>query len=661
MNFLTDNFLTNLIFGSNKTHEELNTFVNKKFTFFLNNSNLLLNSVSDFEDYKTTKTINPRSNCDECEDLFILTNDIFEKYLNKVTIPFDINIADNTNNEDPNSKTNYKNKILYFFDLKDLKKILNAENLANSSSDLAVFNKKRVLCKIISLSFIKIYIIVKSIYQTFNIYDSLITKKNDYDPSKQQEQFRPDPLRPDVPDPLSPDVPDPLRPDIPDPLRPDAPQLGPAPLRPDAPQLGPAPLRPDALRPDAPQLGPDALRPGVPQLGPDAQQLGPDAPQLGPYVPQLGPDAPEPNTELKPDAPEPNTEPKPTQTGGNILQDLFKSFTGKTKEPSTEPATEPATESATATATAPTNPLEENTKLKTSKNVFYSIFVILFDSSGNELFTTNFNLKFLLNAVSNMENDKLSRKIPKIMKYICEAKIDSEKFMGETSLLFRDDNFKFMKMETSSGAQDEASIFIEQLEKENESLNRIIVKKKALFQSTLKKESLNLLLNYCTKVDSLQFASDKLFTKIKENLKIMIKNYFKSRAELYENIVKQIFVFDYKSHEITSLSSKLTYALIIELSKKAKIILLDLHITVFTSLNKILTDIANEININPPINNTIEDKGIEQKSLEQKQEPQPDFVGGGTRKNRRRLKKNKTFIKRKKNKNKNKNKNTNKK
>jgi len=646
MNFLTDNFLTNLIFGSNKTHEELNTFVNKKFTFFLNNSNLLLNSVSDFEDYKTSKTINPRSNCDECENLFILTNDIFEKYLNKVTIPFDINIADNTNNEDPNSKTNYKNKILYFFDLKDLKKILNAENLANSSSDLAVFNKKRVLCKIISLSFIKIYIIVKSIYQTFNIYDSLITKKNDYDPSKQQEQFRqdtqelrPDAVRPDVPE-LRPDVPDPIRPD---PLRPDAPQLGPD--VPDVPQLGP-----DV--PDAPQIGPDALRPDAPQLGPDA--LRPDVPQLGPDAPEpnteLKPDVPEPNTELKPDAPEPNTEPKPAQTGGNILQDLFKSFTGKTKEATTEPATEPAT------ATTPTKPLEENTKLKTSKNVFYSIFVILFDNSGNELFTTNFNLKFLLNAVSNMENDKLSRKIPKIMKYICEAKIDSEKFMGETSLLFRDDNFKFMKMETSSGAQDEASIFIEQLEKENESLNRIIVKKKALFQSTLKKESLNLLLNYCTKVDSLQFASDKLFTKIKENLKIMIKNYFKSRAELYENIVKQIFVFDYKSHEITSLSSKLTYALIIELSKKAKIILLDLHITVFTSLNKILTDIANEININPPITNTTEDK-----SLEQKQEPRPDVVGGGTRKNRRRLKKNKTFIKRKKNKNKNKNKNTNKK
>jgi len=637
MNFLTDNFLTNLIFGSNKTHEELNTFVNKKFTFFLNNSNLLLNSVSDFEDYKTTKTINPRSNCDECEDLFILTNDIFEKYLNKVTIPFDINIADNTNNEDPNSKTNYKNKILYFFDLKDLKKILNAENLANSSSDLAVFNKKRVLCKIISLSFIKIYIIVKSIYQTFNIYDSLITKKNDYDPSKQQEQFRPDvpdPLRQDPlrQDPLRPDVPDPLRQDVPDPLRPDVPQLGPDALRPDVPEL-----RQDAVRPDAPELGPDALRPDVPELRQDA----------------VRPDAPEPNTELKPDAPEPNTEPKPAQTGGNILQDLFKSFTGKTKEPATEPAIEPATATATATTTAPTNPLEENTKLKTSKNVFYSIFVILFDSSGNELFTTNFNLKFLLNAVSNMENDKLSRKIPKIMKYICEAKIDSEKFMGETSLLFRDDNFKFMKMETSSGAQDEASIFIEQLEKENESLNRIIVKKKALFQSTLKKESLNLLLNYCTKVDSLQFASDKLFTKIKENLKIMIKNYFKSRAELYENIVKQIFVFDYKSHEITSLSSKLTYALIIELSKKAKIILLDLHITVFTSLNKILTDIANEININPPIINT---NTTEDKSLEQKQEPRPDFVGGGTRKNRRRLKKNKTFIKRKKNKNKNKNK-----
>jgi hypothetical protein len=167
MSFFTDNFITNFFDSSDKTHDELNTFVNKKFTFFLNNSNLLLNFVSDFEDYKTGNMQNGKNKCNECEDLFILTNEIFEKYFNKISLPFNIDVTQE------NSKTNYKDKVLYFFDLKDLKKILNAQNLEKSSSNLGVFNKKRLLCKIISISFIKIYIIVKSIYQTFNMHYSI--------------------------------------------------------------------------------------------------------------------------------------------------------------------------------------------------------------------------------------------------------------------------------------------------------------------------------------------------------------------------------------------------------------------------------------------------------------------------------------------------------
>ena len=104
--------------GSNKTHDQLNSFVNEKFTFFLNNSNLLLTFVSDFEDYKSN-TLQPGKNkCNECEDLYILTSDIFEKYFNRINIPYNIDVSEGT------SKTNYKNKVLYFFDLKDLKKIL---------------------------------------------------------------------------------------------------------------------------------------------------------------------------------------------------------------------------------------------------------------------------------------------------------------------------------------------------------------------------------------------------------------------------------------------------------------------------------------------------------------------------------------------------------
>jgi hypothetical protein len=167
MSFFTD--IVDYLSGANKTHEELNSFVNKRFNYFLNNSNLLLNFVSDFEDYKSGNLPNGKSKCNECEDLFILTNDIFEKYFNKISIPYNIETSEGE------SKTNYKDKVLYFFDLKDLKKILAAENLEKSSSDPTHFNKKRLLCKIISLSFIKIYIIVKSIFQTFNIYNSLVS------------------------------------------------------------------------------------------------------------------------------------------------------------------------------------------------------------------------------------------------------------------------------------------------------------------------------------------------------------------------------------------------------------------------------------------------------------------------------------------------------
>ena len=75
MSFLTD--IVDFFSGSSKTHEELNSFVNEKFKYFLNNSNLLLNFVSDFEDYKNGNMQNGKSKCNECEDLYILTSDIF--------------------------------------------------------------------------------------------------------------------------------------------------------------------------------------------------------------------------------------------------------------------------------------------------------------------------------------------------------------------------------------------------------------------------------------------------------------------------------------------------------------------------------------------------------------------------------------------------------
>ena len=77
----------------------------------------------------------------------------------------------------------------------------------------------------------------------------------------------------------------------------------------------------------------------------------------------------------------------------------------------------------------------------------------------------------------------------------------------------------------------------------------------------------------------------------------MIKNYFSSRVNLYNNIVKELFMFDKKTNSIIGLNSKLTYKYINELSKKTEIILLDLHLALFKTLNSILTNSVNEINV----------------------------------------------------------------
>ena len=195
----------------------------------------------------------------------------------------------------------------------------------------------------------------------------------------------------------------------------------------------------------------------------------------------------------------------------------------------------------------------------------------------------------------------LSKKLPEIIKYICKKNIYSKDFIGKSCLLFRNDNFNYLKLETSNSEQNDAITFIQEIDKDFGELDRFIERKRKLFENSLNKESIELLFKYCKTDTSITFANYKLFNKIKENLKIMIKNYFKSRSELYNNILKEIFVFDNKSHDIISLQSKLTYKSITDISKKTKIILLDLHITVFASLNNILSDIANEINVMGPI------------------------------------------------------------
>jgi hypothetical protein len=196
-----------------------------------------------------------------------------------------------------------------------------------------------------------------------------------------------------------------------------------------------------------------------------------------------------------------------------------------------------------------------------------------------------------------MTNEVLADKIPKIIQHISNSKIFETDFLGESCLIFRDDNFKFMQLETSDTESKEATLFVDEVDKQHESFNKIIETKRKLLRTLFNKENGETVLNYYASQPQQQFANYKFFNAFKSHLKTMITNYFSSRLHLYNNIVKELFVFDKKTGAIISLNSNLTYKYISELSKKTQIILLDLHIALFKTLNSILTDSVNEINV----------------------------------------------------------------
>ena len=634
-------FLTNIVdffSSSNKTHDQLNSFVNEKFTFFLNNSNLLLTFVSDFEDYKSGDPNIPigKSKCNECEDLYILTSDIFEKYFNRINIPYDIDVSEG------NSKTNYKDKVLYFFDLKDLKKILDEHNLEKSSSDITQLNKKRLLCKIISLSFIKLYIIVKSIYQTFNIYDSLIIeeKTEDYQ-APVIEPLPPidptiDPVQEPALDPVQEPALDPVQ-ELPlDPVQ-ELP-LDPVQELPLDPTIHPTihPVQEPAGDPyGIPDPFHDPYKTPEPYEKPEPIQTHDPYGRAvlpiqthDPYgraIPPIQTYDLEPYRTALPLPPIEQNKNADTQSGGNVFYNMYNTLLGKKTEspivttnnvasglsPASPSITglSPASPSITGLSTE-TNPdldpnlrkekekEKEKDKLQLSNNIFYSIFVILFeDSKDEQLDPTNFNVSFLTKGVSNMTNETLGAKIPEILQHISSSKIFELDFLGESCLIFRDDNFKFIQLETSDTESKEATMFIDEVDKQHEPFNKIIETKRKLLGTILNKENRDTIVSYHKSESQHKFANFKFFNAFKSHLKTMIKNYFDSRANLYNNIVKELFMFDKKTGAIISLNSNLTYKYISELSKKTEIILLDLHITLFKTLNSILTDSVNEINV----------------------------------------------------------------
>ena len=591
MNFLTDNFISNFFKNSKKTDDELNEFVNKKFTYYLNHSNLFKNFISDFENYKKDDKKNDTNYCDECENLYILTTNIFENYINKIKIPIDIDIYSEGKE---NSKINYKNKILYFFDLQDLKEILKSKNLYKSSSDTRIMNKKKILCKIISLSFIKIYIIIKSIHQTFNIYGSLIEKKPIIQDNIEEEQ----------------------------------PAIEEQPLE-EQPEIQPA-IQP-AIEPSIEQKPAIEEKPAIQQILPE------------PAIEQILP--------IQVD--------KAPQNGGdgffgNLFDNIFKKDTIQNADTNQTAAINPGLDVQTVMR-------KTGKTFEKSKNVFYSTFVILFENNNIDLTADNFNEEFLNNSLSSITNENLSKNIPEFIKYICDENISNAHYIIKNSIIFNNDNFKFIKIKTTD--DDDASSYLKDIDEQYSAIYRKNIENK---EKKLKKifdtgNSKDFLLNYCNNnINSSKFTNYKMFDEIKKHLIIMISNYFKIRRSFYDKIIQKIIIFD-KNNTIERLNPNLTYKLIVELTEQTKEIILDLHSAVFKSLNNILTIIYDEIDKNEDVKAPIDEdvkEPIKEPIQEPKEpiqepiEPVKELVGGKTRKkHNKRKRKNKKMrtIKRKKN------------
>jgi len=509
MNFITDNFVTNFFNNSTKTDEDLDKFINKKFTSYLNNSNLLLNFVSDFEDYKINGRNDNKSKCDECESLYILTSEIFENYINRVKIPFDITIYG-----DGKEKYNYNNKVLYFFDLKDLNKILQSKNLAKNSEETRILNKKRILCKIISLSFIKIYIIIKSIFQTFNIYSSLVNNKNkiiDAIPIAEEIQPNPEEIQPN----------------------------------------------PEEIQPN-----PEEIQPNPEEIQPNPEEIQPNPEEI------------QQQQQQQQQQPLPGIQPNIPLSGGGFF-DFLNPLRNKAEGVKNEiPQDEP----------------QRSAKLQTSSNVFYSIFVILFENEEVELTSKNFTANYLNKNLDIIKNENLVIKLPQLLNYICSKKVYLSDFILKNSLIFNDNNFKFLRLKISDTLENDVTFYLKEIDEKNKKYTLDTNAKLKELEKCFTKENVAFIENYC-KTNNLNLTNLNILSSVKGFLQKMIANYFKNRNRLYDSIIKKLIKFNARTNEIENINPSLTYVKIIELTEEAKSILLDLHIDIFKSLNSIINKI----------------------------------------------------------------------
>jgi hypothetical protein len=233
---------------------------------------------------------------------------------------------------------------------------------------------------------------------------------------------------------------------------------------------------------------------------------------------------------------------------------------------------------------------QRSAKLQTSSNVFYSIFVILFENEEVDLTSKNFTADYLNKNLDIIKNENLVIKLPQLLNYICSKKIYLSDFILKNSLIFNDNNFKFLRLKISDTLENDVTFYLKEIDEKNKKYTLDTSDKLKELEKCFTKENVEFIENYC-KTNNLDLTNLNILSSVKSFLQKMITNYFKNRNRLYDSIIKKLIKFNARTNEIENINPSLTYVKIIELTEQTKSLLLDLHIDIFKSVNSIVNKI----------------------------------------------------------------------
>ena len=190
-----------------------------------------------------------------------------------------------------------------------------------------------------------------------------------------------------------------------------------------------------------------------------------------------------------------------------------------------------------------------------------------------------------------MTIETLFAKMPYILDYIGSNNLDDPRSFLKNSLIFNDNNFKFLRLKTSDNLENDATVYLKEID-DKYPLDRTTKLKET--KQYFSQKNIVFIKNY-SNVQNLDLTNLSILSSVKGILQTMITNYFKTRNSLYESIIKKLIKFNYKTNEIENINPNLTYENIVKLTNQTKTILLNLHSNVFESLNNIINTIREAI------------------------------------------------------------------